>query len=79
MARPLVIPTIEVIGIKGKIIINQSDLAIWKEKGYCLLSEYRPPKEVPPTSSHLSPDMTIDINNLPKHKPTIVFRKPVVK
>jgi len=57
-----VYPTVEVIGPKGKIIIAQKDLLVWRAKGYQLLTEATPQ---PPAIGASSPPT---IKPIPKFK-----------
>ena len=35
------IPTTEIVGPEGTLVINTTDLPEWKAKGYCTLEEHK--------------------------------------
>jgi hypothetical protein len=54
------LPTIEIVGPKGSLTINQSDLADWRAKGYRLAGE-QPPVE--PNGIKPPPEPTFDLGD----------------
>ena len=56
MYLPSVIPTVEIIGPKGRLVVNKDDLDTWRKKGYRLLTEPEH-KEAFPIASPSSPPL----------------------